>query len=205
MNHGEAVYAPIIMLDEFLVALEWAGLMQYAFDHQDEFSATRVVTSNGGNRVDHEYRRSRVLFDIGEYRDVFVERIMIHLPRVLAGLCYPEFPVREVEVQLTATNNGEFFRRHNDNGADSLHSRLITFVYFFHREPQPFGGGELCIYGPSLEDDAHRGAGPCTVIAPAQNQILFFESDYLHEVLPVQCESNEFLDSRFTVNGWLHR
>jgi Rps23 Pro-64 3,4-dihydroxylase Tpa1-like proline 4-hydroxylase len=38
-----------------------------------------------------------------------------------------------------------------------------------------------------------------------QNQIVFFPSETLHEVLPVECPSGEFADSRFTVNGWLHR
>jgi Rps23 Pro-64 3,4-dihydroxylase Tpa1-like proline 4-hydroxylase len=192
------------MLDEFLVAEEWAGLMQYAFDHRDDFCATGVVSVNGSHQVDRDYRRSSVLFDLGGYRDVFVQRILVHLPRVLSGLNYPEFPVSEVEVQLTATNNGEFFRRHNDNGADSLRSRLITFVYFFYREPRPFDGGEICIYDTSFEDGAYQTTGHCTVITPTQNQILFFVSDCLHEVLPVQCASNEIFDSRFTVNGWLH-
>jgi SM-20-related protein len=205
MNQNGAAHAPVVMLDEFLVAEEWSGLMQYAFDHRDDFSATRVVSNNGGHQIDREYRRSRVLFDVGSYRDVFVQRIMTHLPRVLSGLQYPDFPVSQVEVQLTATNNGEFFRRHNDNGTDSLRSRLITFVYFFYREPQPFQGGELCIYDTSFENGECLTTGPCTVIAPAQNQMLFFVSDYVHEVLPVQCASNDIFDSRFTVNGWLHR
>ena len=88
MNHNGAAHAPVVMLDEFLVAEEWSGLMQYAFDHRDDFSATRVVGNNGGHQVDREYRRSRVLFDVGSYRDVFVQRIMTHLPRVL-GIAVP--------------------------------------------------------------------------------------------------------------------
>jgi SM-20-related protein len=205
MSHNGASHAPVVMLDEFLVAEEWAGLMQYAFDHRDDFCATRVIGNGGGNELDREYRRSRVLFDVGHYRDVFIERILTHLPRVLSGLGHPQFSVSEVEVQLTATNNGEFFRRHNDNGADCLRSRLITFVYFFYREPRPFAGGELCIYDTAFEDGQFRTTGPCTVITPTQNQMLFFVSDYVHEVLPVQCTSDEIWDSRFTVNGWLHR
>jgi Rps23 Pro-64 3,4-dihydroxylase Tpa1-like proline 4-hydroxylase len=201
MNSFEVSHAPIVMLDEFLVAEEWAGLMEYAFDHRDHFSATRVVSGNGGSQVDRDYRRSRVLFDVGEYRQLFVDRILTHLPRVLSGLNYPDFPVSEVEVQLTATGDGEFFRRHSDSGNDSLRTRLITFVYFFHREPRPFTGGEFCIYGDSMQGDA---AGPYAMITPAQNQILFFASGCLHEVLPVQCASEEIYDSRLTVNGWLH-
>jgi Rps23 Pro-64 3,4-dihydroxylase Tpa1-like proline 4-hydroxylase len=164
-----------------------------------------VVGAGGTHQVDTSYRRSRVLFELGEFRDVFTERIFAFLPQVLAGLDFPWFPIKDVEIQLTATNNGEFFRRHNDNGTDSLSSRLITFVYFFYRQPQPFTGGELCIFDTELENGEYRAPGPYSVITPAQNQICFFVSEYLHEVLPVQCVSTDFMDSRFTVNGWLHR
>jgi SM-20-related protein len=201
MKNNGAAYAPVVMLEEFLVAEELAGLMQYVDDHQKDFTATSIVGAKGDSKIDLDYRRSRVLYDIGRYRDVFVNRILTHLPRVLAGLEHPKFRAPEVEVQLTATANGGFFRKHNDNGADSLHGRRITFVYFFHREPKPFVGGEFCIYGRN----AANGQTRCARIAPAQNQMLFFISDYLHEVLPVQCVSNDLRDSRFTVNGWIHR
>ncbi len=204
MSYNGASHAPVVMLDEFLVAEEWTGLMQYVFDHRDDFCATRVMGNSGGHEVDRDYRRSRVLFDVGGYRDVFIQRILTYLPRVLSGLGYAEFPVSDVEVQLTATNDGEFFRRHNDNGAEALRNRLITFVYFFYREPQPFAGGELCIYDTSFEDGECLTTDSSIMITPTQNQMLFFISDYVHEVLPVQCASNDLFDSRFTVNGWLH-
>lgn len=148
---------------------------------------------------------SRVLFELGEFRDLFTERIFAFLPQIMAGLELPWFPVADLEIQLTATNNGEFFRRHNDNGTESLSSRLITFVYFFYREPRPFSGGELCVFDTELQDGEYLAPGLCTVVTPMQNQICFFISEYLHEVLPVQTMSASFMDSRFTVNGWLHR
>lgn len=200
MNNNGAAYAPIVMLEEFLVAEELAGLMHYVDQHRKEFTATFVVGAKGDSKIDTDYRRSRVLYEIGRYRDLFVDRILTHLPRVLDGLDYPKFRASEVEVQLTATSNGGFFRRHSDNGADSLHGRRITFVYFFHREPKPFVGGEFCIYGRNTGN----GRGRCAKVTPAQNQMLFFISDYVHEVLPVQCVSNNLSDGRFTVNGWIH-
>lgn len=205
MTTGTGAEAPLVLLDEFLVAEEWQNLMQYTYERGNDFCATRVVGAGGAHQVDTSYRRSRVLFDLGEFREVFTERIMAFLPHVLARLEYPAFPVSDVEIQLTATGNGEFFRRHNDNGADSLNSRLITFVYFFYRQPRPFTGGELCIFDTELENGQYRAPGPYSVVTPEQNQICFFVSDYLHEVLPVQAATADFMDSRFTVNGWLHR
>jgi SM-20-related protein len=205
MGYETDIQIPLVVLDEFLVAEEWQNLMRYTYERGNDFCATRVVGAGGKHQVDTSYRRSRVLFELGEFRDVFTERIFAFLPRVLAGLDFPWFPVSDVEIQLTATNNGEFFRRHNDNGIGSLSSRLITFVYFFYRHPRPFTGGELCIFDTELEAGEYRAPGPYSVVTPEQNQICFFVSEYLHEVLPVQCMSTDFMDSRFTVNGWLHR
>ncbi len=196
---------PLVVFDEFLVAEEWQNLVRYTFDRSNDFDASRVVADSGVDRIDSGYRRSRVLFDLNEFRDIFAEQIYAFLPHVFTGLGYPEFPVSNLEIQITATNNGEFFRRHNDNGGVSLDSRLITFVYFFYREPRAFTGGELCLFDTELENGEYRTPGPYFQITPVQNQICFFVSEYLHEVLPVQCASNEFMDSRFTVNGWLHR
>lgn len=196
---------PHILLDEFLVAEEWQNLLSFTWERRSDFRATRVVGAAGTDQVDPSYRRSRVLFELDHFREIFARRIFTYLPHVLASLDYPAFPVSDFEIQLTATNNGEFFRRHNDNGVHSLSTRLITFVYFFYIEPRPFTGGELCIFDTDLEDGQYRAPGPYTVVTPQQNQVCFFVSEYLHEVLPVQCVSNGFMNSRFTVNGWLHR
>jgi Rps23 Pro-64 3,4-dihydroxylase Tpa1-like proline 4-hydroxylase len=40
---------------------------------------------------------------------------------------------------------------------------------------------------------------------PQQNQIVFFPCSVLHEITPVECPSRAFADSRFTLNGWLHK
>jgi SM-20-related protein len=34
---------------------------------------------------------------------------------------------------------------------------------------------------------------------------VLFPSQYLHEVLPVRCPSHQFVDSRFTLNGWVRQ
>jgi SM-20-related protein len=195
---------PFAVFDEFLCAEEWHNLLRFTADRGRDFDATRIVSANGSHQIDRSYRRSRVLFDLGEFRDLFRDRIFTFLPQILHALDYPSFPVSNFEIQLTATNNGEFFRRHNDNGIHTLSTRLITFVYFFYREPRPFTGGELCLFDTTLEEGEYKAPGPYFAYQPEQNQVVFFISEYLHEVMPVHCVSNDFMDSRFTVNGWLH-
>ena len=188
---------PLVTLDEFLVRQEWCGLLDYTLDRCDHFTNTGVLNDAGAPSVDTGYRRSRAIFDIGNYRQLFANRLMTFLPHVRARLGLDEFAVTDIEIQLTATNDGEFFRVHSDNRSDAVSSRALTFVYYFYREPKAFVGGELRVYA--------NGGGAYRVAYPLQNQIVFFPSETLHEVLPVECPSGDFADSRFTVNGWLHR
>ena len=41
--------------------------------------------------------------------------------------------------------------------------------------------------------------GRYQTIVPQQNQIVFFPCELLHEITPVNCESRQFADSRFTL------
>src|SRR5262249_43819742 len=106
--------------------------------------------------------------------------------------------------QLTASNDGDFFRPHNDNTQADAPSRAVTFVYFFHREPKRFAGGELLLYDWRLENDYPAPVALRKTISPEQNTIVFFSSECLHEVRRVTCPTRAFADSRFTLNGWIH-
>ena len=203
MQNEVSAQAPMLLLDEFLVAAELNSLLGFALTREPDFTQTQVVGSKNTHHTDNGYRRSRVLYELDWYRDLFIKRITAFAPHVFRALAYPTFPIGKVETQLTSTRNGEFFRRHSDNGASSVRGRRITFVYFFYREPRPFSGGELRIYNTRRDSEASEAA--YTTIMPLQNQIIFFLSDYIHEIIPVQGVSDDFADSRFTVNGWLHQ
>src|SRR5262249_9445034 len=105
----------------------------------------------------------------------------------------------------TASNDGDFFHFHSDNASERVSSRYLTFVYFFHREPQQFEGGELRIHDARLAGESYVSEGSYQPIVPRQNQIVFFPCELMHEITPVECPSRLFADSRFTVNGWLRR
>jgi Rps23 Pro-64 3,4-dihydroxylase Tpa1-like proline 4-hydroxylase len=139
--------------------------------------------------------------DLGEHESVILERIRRVLPRVLDQLGIEEFPVTNTEAQITASNDGDFFLAHSDDAQEKIASRRLTFVYFFHREPRQFEGGELRLHDSR---DSER-TGSYQTIVPQQNQIVFFPCSVLHEITQVECPSRAFADSRFTLNGWLHK
>jgi hypothetical protein len=198
--------APVLVLDEFLAPQEFERLSRYVAEREAEFVVSEVIAPGAtAGGVDFEHRRSRVLFDLGEHEAVIAGRILSYLPRILPSLGLEPFPITRVEAQITASNDGDFFRPHEDNGGPPLDTRELTFVYFFHREPKEFRGGELRIYDPQETNGDSSGATTYRAIIPQQNQVVFFPSHLLHEITPVDCPSRAFAASRFTLNGWFHR
>jgi Rps23 Pro-64 3,4-dihydroxylase Tpa1-like proline 4-hydroxylase len=194
-----------VVLEEFLAPTELASVMQFTLDNESRFTPSVVLgAGDTQGRVDAAQRRSQVLDQPGPLEQLFRERIERALPAVLQRLGLPAATPERIDVQITATNDGGFFRAHIDNSTERFRSRKVSFVYFFEKEPTPFTGGELRIFDlRSFDEQARRGAR-YTEIQPAQNQIVFFPSSYLHEIALVECPSGAFADSRFTVNGWIH-
>jgi Rps23 Pro-64 3,4-dihydroxylase Tpa1-like proline 4-hydroxylase len=184
---------PSVVLDEFLVWQELSAVMAHAAAHELAFHASHVVA--GTDPAYREHRRSRVLVDVGPFHAVIADRLRFHLAHITDALGVPRFEPSRIEAQLTASGDGDYYRLHDDNTRGCPPTRAITFVYFCHREPRPFDGGELVLHEPG---------GPAP-IAPAQNTVVLFPSSLPHEILPVRCPSGRFCDSRFTLNGWIHR
>lgn len=194
-----------VCIEDFLTPEENRQLLDYAMANEPHFEGSSVVVDTGREQVT-KYRKSRVFFAIKDssWPAVFINRLKLHLPHILATLGRNGFRFDSTEIQLTASNDGDYFKRHAD--ADKNHkevaSRVITFVYYLSKIPRPYSGGNLLIYGDA-GPSAHPGGSDVTSIAPDNNMLVVFPSDRLHEVDIVRCPSRAFSDSRFTVNGWL--
>jgi Rps23 Pro-64 3,4-dihydroxylase Tpa1-like proline 4-hydroxylase len=202
----ETLPARCVVLDEFLAPQELAELMRFTLEHEADFEASEVVSPVAENGVvNYDHRRSRVLMELDLQQDLMLSRIKAVLPQILDKLGMEEFSIADVEAQITASNDGDYFHFHSDNGSERVASRRLTFVYFFHREPRPFEGGELRIHDARLEAGTYVSEGSYQTTVPLQNQIVFFPCELMHEITPVKCSSQHFADSRFTLNGWLRQ
>ena len=139
-------------------------------------------------------------------RPLFIPKLRAVLPDVAARLGVIGVDDCHVEISLTATLAGGFYRIHRDRSGDlesPYRTRAISYVYYCHREPKPFTGGELLLYDtcPGTKRFARTRFSR---IDPKRNTLVLFPSCYYHEILPVHCESDRFEDARFTVNGWVH-
>jgi SM-20-related protein len=100
----------------------------------------------------------------------------------------------QLELYVHAYNDRTFFGKHPDNHGGANWRRRVSCVYYLHRRPRAFEGGDLVIYGP---------CGNSFPVISLHNSIVFFPSSLLHEVLPVTCRSRQFEDSRFAINVWV--
>jgi SM-20-related protein len=197
-----------VILEEFLVAAEIRALEHYVLANRSSFAPSRVIGSNGTGAVRLQSRRSLVFMEIAKHRQVFEPRLRHFLPFVFQRLSRPSFTPTQVEMQLTVSRNGDFFRPHNDQSKSHprIKTREITFIYYFHREPRSFTGGDLVLYGGRHAGRDCGWAWEKILRVPlVRNSLVFFPSDVLHEVSLVSCEEEAFESGRFTLNGWVHR
>ncbi len=188
-----------VQIDNFLSSEEHKKLLKYVLTKESEFLPTSTSTN------DVNYRRSMVLYSFPDFSDMIVRRVRAMIPDIISKLDIPSFSISQIEAQLTAHNDGNYYKIHNDNGSSDTANREFTFVYYFYREPKAFSGGELLLYDSKIENNLYVNAESFTKIEPRNNSIVFFLSRCMHEVLPVICKSRSFADSRFTINGWVRK
>lgn len=179
-------------------------LVKYAVEHQQEFVPSTVVPHGATQQqVDAAQRRSKTLDKLGPFQQLFAERFKEVLEPVVKRLGYPAFPVGHIEMQITASGDGDYFHLHRDR--DATDTRELSFVYFFHAEPRQFSGGELRIFDNDLVNGTSVPTDRSQLISPRPGLCVFFPSRNEHELLAVRVHDKEFRHSRFTVNGWIHR
>jgi Rps23 Pro-64 3,4-dihydroxylase Tpa1-like proline 4-hydroxylase len=173
-------------------------LFGFCADNKDAFKPSEVT-----GKPSETYRKSLVMFDPPVFREFFVSQVYRRLPEIFNLLGVAPFQPSEIETQLTASQDGDLFKVHTDSGTGDTATRQITYVYYFgsHR----FTGGELKFWDTKVTDGISDKGDTSEVVAPVANSMVVFKSDTWHEVMPVINPDSGFVDSRFTVNGWIRR
>ncbi|MGB3513959.1 MAG: 2OG-Fe(II) oxygenase [Microcoleaceae cyanobacterium] len=188
-----------LLIENFLTDAQNQQLLNYALQRKSDFVQTSTSTKA------ENYRSSLVLHSFPKFREVIVNRIKETFPNVLTKLDISSFSIADIESQLTVHNDNNFYKLHNDNGSPDTATRVLTYVYYFYQKPKAFTGGKLIIYDSQIKGKYYVKADTFKTVEPKNNSIVFFLSRYMHEVLPVNCPSKTFADSRFTINGWIRR
>jgi Rps23 Pro-64 3,4-dihydroxylase Tpa1-like proline 4-hydroxylase len=199
---------PSATIDGFLDEEIRQSLLAWTLRNADRFTPA-TVTHDDVTHVHTESRDNLKLGDLGPLEAPIRQRMLAALPQLAQSLgC--EFP-REVllELELTAYGDGAFYEPHmdtvprgqlKDRRLAEPDPRLLSAVYYFHREPKSFGGGALRIYRWGASDDVDPNN--YRDLEPADNRLAVFLSWTRHEVRPVSCPSGRFEDYRFALNCW---
>ena len=187
------------LIENYLNNIEVEELFELVKNNKENFVKTTTFTG------DCDYRKSTILHHkfFETIRENWKAKLFKKVPEICFKLLIPEFEPVDFEMQLTRSGNSDFYKIHNDTGHESVVNREITFVYYFNNGK--FNGGELqlyptdtdAIYTPTLPDDNS------IKIKPKHNTIIFFDSRLMHQVLKVIEQDDNFINSRFTLNGWL--
>lgn len=193
---------PFVRMTNFLTPAQCDRLLEVALRRRERFSPVGVIRQDSV-RPDPKVRitleaDSRTLSD---FRPWFAPKIRNVLPEVLTRLQMASLDRYRLEVWIRVYLTGGFYRVHSDRLSGSGHPRRLSYVYHFHREPRRFCGGDLLLYDMNETIRATSPAAAFSRIVPLRNSVIFFPSSAWHQVTPVQCETNDFGDGRWAVNG----
>lgn len=192
---------PFVRLNAFLSSDQQIRLWDVV--RRANLQPARITLEAGA--VEPERRQADIASGASEIRGWFLPLVEAALDReqVLPRLGLSPFDPSHRELQITGHKEGGFFCMHKDSGLKNR-DRYLTFVYYFHRQPARFSGGELLLYD---QDSQGCSTDPLafTRLAPLHNSLILFPSDRWHAVASVTMDSTDPLDGRWTVNGWLHR
>ena len=187
--------APFVQFDSFFDPALNRDILDYAISRQSVFRPTELQQAD-----QYEKQRSTlVTYDVGAPGEAMRAAVRKQLPLLCERMNKPAFDIEFIQLKIAAYSNGDFFKAHQDNGL-SQPGRRISFVYYFHQEPKPYQGGDLLLYDSRFSPRAYVRS-QFTRIVPHNNSIVFFPSEYFHEVLPVATATQDFTCSRFTMAG----
>jgi Rps23 Pro-64 3,4-dihydroxylase Tpa1-like proline 4-hydroxylase len=188
-----------LVIDDFLSPAEHADLLLLATASEEHFETGTVAGDAAG------YRQNLAIPGFGDsaHARLLQNRILVWYPLLARSLGLSVVPLGEVESQLTAARSRQFYKVHADAGPNA--PRELSCIYYMHRQPRGFAGGELRLYDAVESDGERRAADTFAFVEPRANRLVAFRSDEFHEAMPVRCPSGDFADSRFAVTTWLHR
>ncbi len=193
---------PVMIIDGFLGSERAARLLEFACRNQARFGASGVHEGEGA--AAQGMMRQSLSLSCGYDAALadFHAAIDAQFDHLREGLGVPAFVESEREIDFVAHLDGHHYRRHVDTLSETAREgtatdRMVSMVYYFHREPQAFTGGELEMFAIA--------GGEKRRIAPAHDRLVAFPSIAPHAVRPIALPGNRFEDARFSLACWLCR
>lgn len=198
--HSPPMLLPASIFDDFLGPEASGQILEFALARQDQFRPSTVF-SNAAQRVNPDFRAS--LTYGGEFGDVlapFHDALARRRESLRKAAGTGGFEPELQDLSLVAHCDGHLFKRHIDtatghNRGITTGDRVLSLVYYVHRTPRAFSGGNLVMHALIGEERSE-------VIEPRHDRLVAFSSMAPHEVEPISLPGNDFAGARFAVVGW---
>ena len=191
--------APFVRMTSFLTNERCDRLMALACAERGRLRPARVEAGKGESVVNPERRITfetdpRVRRAVGPW---FLPKVRSALPEARARLRMEGGGGYDVQTwNMRVYVAGAFYTAHRDD----VENRKLSFVYFFHREPRRFSGGDLLLYDADAET-AHCPFEAFSRIVPVRNSIVFFPSRSWHRSPPCTATRTTSGADGFVLNG----
>ena len=191
--------APFVYIENYLPRTEHERVLAIALSLAPRFSKARL--GSGEHRhVDESRRRGLAIDQVGcdALRGLLVPRLRPLLSSIQERLrLSPHAPHRFSHIDLAAYPHGNFGGAHRDSSPRPYPRLSLNAVYFFHREPLTFTGGDLLLYDTDVETGISSRLA-FSRIAPTSNSLVLLPASYWHAVTQVASRSSELRDARLS-------
>lgn len=195
--------APFLRLVNVLPAADQAAVWSVLDQAQGALSAANVKW-RGGQGVFDEIRRALRMPAPPEAlkRLTPALRGAIERSRLSSAFDLDPPPTGRIEGEVVCHTEGGRFGRHADDAYGSV-GRVLTCVYYLHRQPARFTGGDLLLHDAKSDDRPEDPIG-FTRFRPEHNTAVIFPAHVDHEVTIVHSDVTNPLEGRVSINVWLH-
>lgn len=205
-DDGQYLPVPFVLFEDFLPDARVEELREILRGQIDRLKEAQVFVGEKGAEVHKDMRRAHVTPETLTSLDWFLHLVEAQLPKALTALYLKPFPIGRREIQLTASYDGEFYKAHRDYVRGKKRGgylRRLTYVYYFGLPGGAFSEGHLRLYDTDRSFSRWR-KDRFTALVPRHNRLVLFNSEAMHEVMPVKAPGGRPDDGRFTVNGWFN-
>ncbi len=193
--------APFVRYRDFFPSKTVETFFNTAVSRQTEFIHAGITEKHVYNP---DKRQTLALADIGEIKTQFRRFLRQNLPEYCQRLGIVSFTPGKIETKMTNHLDGGFFKPHRDTlQLLPCNGRCISYLYYFHRQPKRFNGGDLILFDTSLERNQYK-LSQFTRIPCEHNSLTLFPSGWFHCVEPVRLAGNRFEDGRMAITGHIH-
>ena len=137
---------------------------------------------------------------VREASDGLSQRILGLIPELFSTLRIEPFPVEKIPLTFVNGLNGHRGSPHADESGGRF---KLSLLYYFHRVPKVFCGGDLEFFNADTMSPSGCGDKVIAKIAHEDNLLVAFPSHAFHGITEVYCDSNNFADGRFAAIAFL--